>query len=345
MSDIPEADRAGHSPHPRDVFDLLGHAKAEKTFLQAGASGRLHHAWLITGGEGIGKATLAYRMIRHLLGSRSLLDGTLDVPADDVAAGRISAQGHGNLHVVRRPFDPKRKKLKTEIPVSSIRELSAFFRETAAEAGVPRVGLIDKADELNASSENAVLKLLEEPPEDGFLFLLADAPGRLLPTIRSRCLSLDLRPVPDAELRPWVQSRTGLSGKDLERVLFLSRGSPGRALSLAERKREVVDAVSDLAESWVSGRRAGDVALVNSLAGPKLADARPLFWAALQDVLAAFARHDGDESWPLPFARPPRGRDWLRLWHEAVERERLESEINMDPRASLLDTLGDLRVA
>ena len=340
MADLPQADQAEGCPHPRDVYDLLGHERAEATFLKAEAAGRLHHAWLITGPAGVGKATLAYRMIRHLLGGRSLLEGGLDIPADDPVSGRIAAQGHGNLHVVKRPYDDKGKKLKSEIPVAAIRKLTDFFQETAAEEGLPRIGLIDKGDELNTSSENAVLKLLEEPPENGMLILLADAPGRLLPTIRSRCLSLDLRPVPDAQLSPWAAARTGLSGQDLERIVWLSRGSPGRAMALHSARDEVVKPLSAVAEALAGGRRVNAMMLVGGLSGVKNRRERALFWAGLQDILAEAARLSGGEEWGAPFPAPKSPQDWARLYGEAVERERLEAEINMDQRASLLEILA-----
>ena len=343
MSDIPEADRRADAPHPRDTFDLLGHERAEQVFLKAIASGRLHHAWLITGASGIGKATLAYRMIRHLLGGRSLLETSLDIPESDPVAGRISARGHGNLHVVTRPYDTKTKKLKSEVPVASIRALTDFFHETAAESGLPRIGLIDKADELNTSSENAVLKLLEEPPEQGMLFLLADSPGQLLPTIRSRCLNLDLRPVPTAQLRPWLASRTEL-GDRLDRVVWLARGAPGLALAWA-KDDVAMKAIDQFASILADPRATKPVQLVQPLVGVKARDSRDLFWGGVQDLLSAASAQAGGADWTAPFPEPRASESWRSLWQQSLERERVTDEINMDARAALLDLISDARAA
>ena len=341
---LPESDKADGSPHPRDVYRLLGHETAEATFLKAVQSGRLHHAWLITGPSGVGKATLAYRMIRFLLGGRSLLSG-LDIGQEDAVAGRIAAQGHGNLFVVRRPYDPKTKKIKSEIPVSEIRRLSDFFRETASEEGRPRIGLIDKADDLNTNSENAVLKLLEEPPENGMLFLLADAPGRLLPTIRSRCQSLDLRPVPSSEIKAWLSGHADVSSDDVELAVALSRGAPGRALSLARSSEAVLRPLRVFSDGIARGTRGADIVMASSLSGAKAADNRALFWGALQDYLASAAVADSGGEWRLSLPEPKAGTNWSRLHSEAVARERLEQEINMEQRASLLDFLSEIRAA
>ena len=344
MSDeLPQSDKAEGCAHPRETFQLLGHAKAEATFIKSVQSGRMHHAWLISGPSGVGKATLAYRMIRYLLGGRGLL-GDLDIPSDDPVAGRIAAQGHGNLFVVKRPYDTKSKKLKSEIPVAEIRRLTEFFRETAAEEGLPRIGLIDKADELNANSENAVLKLLEEPPDGSVLILLADAPGRLLPTIRSRCFQLDLRPVPEPELKRWLAAQR--SDEDhAELAVQLSRGAPGRAVALLQSSQSVLEPLTQFAESLSKGGAGRDLGMVSGLSGARFAADRALFWSVLQDYLALAAKHAAGQAWTLPLSPPPSNVDWRMLHTEAIERERLESDINMEQRSSLLDFLGQVRAA
>ena len=223
--------------------------------------------------------------------------------------------------------------------------MTDFFQETASEEGRPRIGLIDKADELNRSSENAVLKLLEEPPNGGMLILLADAPGRLLPTIRSRCMSLDLRPVPDAQLSPWLSARTDVKGEALAQLVWLSRGSPGRAMALLQAEDEVLAPLLSFANSLAGKQRVMDLAMVSKLSGARVARERALFWAGLQDLLAGYARANAGEAWDAPFAQPTVQSDWASLHAEAVARERLEGAINMDQRASLLDFIARVRAA
>ena len=132
IEEYPEADRAPGCPHPRETYDLIGHSEAEKRFLKAQASGRLHHAWLITGAPGVGKATLAYRMMRHILGGQSLLKDSMNIPESDPVAQRVESLGHGNLMLLRRPYDFKLKKIRTEIPVDDVRAMGKFFQGTAA---------------------------------------------------------------------------------------------------------------------------------------------------------------------------------------------------------------------
>ena len=142
--EYPEADRAAGCAHPREVYELIGHEAAERKFIAAREADRLHHAWLITGGPGIGKATLAYRMIRSILGGQSRLEQSLDIPASDPVSQRVESLGHGDLFVLRRPYDHKLKKLRSEIPVSEARGLTEFFSKRPSEGGV--AGLPDRLD-------------------------------------------------------------------------------------------------------------------------------------------------------------------------------------------------------
>jgi len=300
---------------------------------------------MITGPSGVGKATLAYRMARALLGGRSLLEGGLDIPANDPVAQRIASQGHGNLRVLRREYDFKTKKVPAEIKVDQARQFVRFFQETPSEQDARRVGIIDKVDDMNASSANAILKIIEEPPERGVVIILADAPGRLLPTIRSRCVNIDLRPVADAQLRPWLAARTEL-GEPFDKVLWLSRGSPGRAMAYANALDSVVASLSRVADIMASSAsRGNDVVLAGKFSGAKVVEERELFWSGAQDLLASAARASGGEVWDAPFARPDTSRDWQSVWAEAIAREKIEADINMDARTSLLDMLGRVRAA
>ncbi len=194
---IEEADRLEGAPHPRQTRELIGHAEAQRQILSAWESGRFPHAILIGGPEGIGKATLAYRIARFVLAGGPA-EG-LDVPADHPVARQIEAQAHPDLLVLRRVWNEDTKKLRTEIRVEDVRKTVSFFGSTSAYGGY-RVSIVDSADELNRAGANALLKILEEPPPKSLLVIVSHSPGRLLPTIRSRCRRVSLRPLSAPEV-------------------------------------------------------------------------------------------------------------------------------------------------
>jgi DNA polymerase-3 subunit delta' len=185
-------------PHPRETTAFFGHAAAERALLDAYRGGRIPHAWLIGGPPGIGKATLAYRMARFVLAhpdpSAPAVEAaaSLAVDPDDRAARRIAARAHGGLLVLERT-EGESGALRTVITVDEVRRTIGFFGRTAAEGGW-RVCIVDSAELQYPQGSNALLKILEEPPARALLLLVSHAPGRLLPTIRSRCRMLPLRP-------------------------------------------------------------------------------------------------------------------------------------------------------
>ena len=200
---LPEADRLEGFPHPRETRTLIGHEAVERELSEAFAGGRMHHAWLIVGPEGVGKATLAYRLARHVLArpdERDPAGQSLEIAPETAAARQIRALSHPGLLVLRRPYDVRSKRIAASIPVDVVRRLKSFLGLTAAE-GTWRVVIVDAADELNINAANALLKSLEEPPTRALFLLVASEPSRLLPTIRSRCRRLDLAPLTGEALR------------------------------------------------------------------------------------------------------------------------------------------------
>ena len=347
-AEYPEADRAPSCAHPRETYNLIGHGAAEAQFIAAKTSGRLHHAWLISGPKGVGKATLAYRMIRSMLGGKSLLNGTLDIPTEDPVSQRIEAQGHGNLFVLRRPYNQKTKKLRSEIPVDSVRAMNSFFENTPAEDGLPRIALIDTMDEMNRSAENAILKTLEEPPENALILLLAHSAGRLLPTIRSRCLSLKLRPIPRAEIQPWLLEQVNEDPQIIDAAIGLSRGGPGKAVALAQNADYVLKPLTRFLSSLERGDASADHILSNMLAARDKTDARDLFWDCLQDILQEQASFTVTGEWnsafkPLPTVKSPEA--WMALWEKIGHWQTVESAINMDKKTVMLTALSEIRAA
>jgi DNA polymerase-3 subunit delta' len=221
------------APEPRANPILLGHAEAEATILDAIRAGRMHHAWLITGPEGVGKATLAYRFARRLLAGQPSEDSLALDPTNPVFR-RVAANSHADLLTIERVFNEKTKRMKTQIAVEDVRKINGFMSLTPAEGGW-RVVVVDGAEELNQASANALLKILEEPPPRAILLLVCAAPGRLLPTIRSRCRRLRLTPLADAPMDQLLgQYLPQLGADERGRLITLAEGSPGRAITLAE---------------------------------------------------------------------------------------------------------------
>jgi DNA polymerase-3 subunit delta' len=254
MSD--EADDSG-TPHPRESLALFGHADAEQTLLDAYRSGRIPHAWLIGGPRGIGKATLAYRLARFVLAHPDSSApevqkaASLAVAEDNPAARRIASESHSDLLALERGLNDKGK-LRQDIAVDDVRRSVSFFGSTAGEGGW-RVAIVDSVDELNAAGANALLKVIEEPPARSLLLLISHAPGRVLPTIRSRCRRLLLRPLEQAEVAQAAANALGRSASDPDIVeaAAASDGSVDRALALLDGpalalRQKVLDALGQL---------------------------------------------------------------------------------------------------
>lgn len=211
---------------------LIGHDAAERELLTAWNGGRMPHAWLFAGPQGVGKETLAYRLARYVLAGAPQRD-TLDVAADDAVSRRVASGGHADLKTVRVGFDDKRKRERSEIVVDDIRGLGDFLRLTPGEGGW-RVAIVDSAERMNRNAANALLKVLEEPPARALLILVCHAPGRLPATVRSRCGTLRLGPLArDQAIQLFGSWRTGLDDASIATLADLADGSPGRALALA----------------------------------------------------------------------------------------------------------------
>jgi DNA polymerase III subunit delta' len=204
----------------------------------------MHHAWLITGPEGVGKATLAYRFARRLLaGSPEAHSLALD-PANSIFR-RVAAGSHADLLTIERVLNEKTKRMKTQIAVEDVRRINGFMSLTPAEGGW-RVVVVDGAEDLNGASANALLKILEEPPARAILLLVCAAPGRLLPTIRSRCRRLRLTPLADEPMGQLLaQYLPQLGAQERGRLITLAEGSPGRAMMLAQDEGLKIAALVD----------------------------------------------------------------------------------------------------
>ncbi len=259
----PEEGRTG-APEPGVNPDLRGHGAAEETLVRAFRSGRLPHAWLITGPRGIGKATLAYRCARFILAQggegqgaeQSLFGvdptpGSLHLDPTHPVFRRVASGGHADLRVLIRGVNEKTGKPRSEIPVLDVRRLGDFLHMTASEGGW-RIVIIDPVDELNRSAANAVLKVLEEPPANALLLLVCHAPGNVPATIRSRCCHLPLSPLPEAVVAELLADYVpDVPPDDRAALTRLAEGSIGGALDLAAGGglalyRELIGVMGDL---------------------------------------------------------------------------------------------------
>ncbi len=308
---------------------LVGHEAAEATLVAEAMAGRLHHAWLIAGPMGIGKATLAFRFARWLLAG---CPGTrLEVADTDPVSRRVAAGTHADLLAIGRSFDEKRQRHRTEIVADDVRPIGDFLRRTAAEGGW-RVVILDDADLLNRHAANALLKILEEPPPRAVLVLVSSSPGRLLPTIRSRCRLLRLAPLEPAQMMLALE-RLLPEESEVDRGLLadLAHGAPGRAVELA---REDGLALTELIRNLLDGSASG-------VAGYEVADrilrkerGFATFLALLGDAISErtrrTTRRGGTRS----------GTDWLAVW-QSLHRLRTDAErFNLDKRQALLSSLS-----
>jgi len=351
-------------------FNLLGHETAERIFLESFRANRLHHAWLITGPRGIGKASLAHKIARFLLHNppNDQSDNSSDNPglfaeepvADSLATDPnsrcnkiISAGGHGDVIVIDRQINEKTGKMRAEIIIDDVRKLQGFFAMTSLDGGW-RVAIIDSADEMNRNAANALLKLLEEPPKNTLLILVAHAPGRLLPTIRSRCRKLRLNPLL-AEIVGEILRRKypDIPPDEIAGYATLSDGSPGLVTNLIEYQGlelyiQLLDILATLPQL--------DVPLVHKLAdglATKNAEQKYiLFCQLLTSFINRLIRHvaaiqsnrkspitpvfDGEADLMIRLGRSFPLDQWGELWEKIIIKT---GRINLDRKQVVLNIL------
>lgn len=315
---------------PRGAYHRLHDERPEAALLDAIERGRLHHAWLLTGPEGLGKATFAYRAARRLLGaapdpSRGLLGSD---PADRVCR-LIEQDAHPDLLVLERQTEGGRT--KKNISVEEARALPEFFSKSPSMAPY-RVAIIDAADDLNPNSANALLKTLEEPPERGVLFLVAHSPARLLVTIRSRCRRLAFKTWHAGDVARMLEHQEGLKPGDAQALALMSGGSPGRAIRLAGQGALEIDATARALVLGEAPDEAEMLRFADGLRGGEGQERLELMFARLADAVRERAEGERPEAW---------GALWDRLNRTPGE----AAALNLDRADVLFSALADIRRA
>lgn len=355
-------------PEPRKNLELLGHDGAERTVLDAWNAGRMPHAWLITGPRGIGKATFAYRVARFVLaqdGQGAADDGpglfgdalppavpeTLAIDPDHPVVARVAASGHADLRVLEPNMPhPDHGRPSRQIVVGHVRKAVRFTNMTSAEEGW-RVILVDPADELNANAQNAILKSLEEPPANVLFLLVCNAPGRLLPTIRSRCRRVGLDPlVPEIVADLLFRYCPDLPDNDRQALAQLSGGSVGDALALAdsgglELYQTVVKLLGSLDNPDIPGIHAlGDtISRAGQQASDRFATLRHLIGQWLARLVIAGAQAElppeivpGEGRISAQFlARAPLDQ-WVEVWEKVTGLMARADSANLDRKQTII---------
>lgn len=359
--DIPEPDRVEGAPHPRMAAGLFGQDAAEATFLQAFNSKRLHHGWLISGPRGVGKATLAWRIARFLVSqpvdnAEALLPRpaatSLAVDLAQPLQRRIAALSEPRIFLCRRPWDAKAERLKQDITVDEVRKVKGFFNLSAADGG-RRVVIVDAADEMNNSAANALLKILEEPPENATLLLVSHRPLSLLPTIRSRCRTLACRSLLPDDLAQAMQAAGFAPDNQTEALATLAAGSVGEAIRLLADDGVGLFASLIRLFSDPKGRmdRGLAIALAESCTG-KAGQPRYDMALRLLSILLHRLATSGVSGPPQPpahkdeaavlarlSASPIAARQWAELAQLLAARAAHGRAVNLDPASVILDML------
>lgn len=344
IDEAPESDAYPDAPHPRHAKALVGHSTAEAEMLAAYRSGRLAHAWLIGGPQGIGKATLAWRMARFVLANpdpaapavRQASD--LSVGPNQQAARLIEAMAHPDFSLVRREWRSSTKNFSTEIAVDTVRKATQVFQLAPAFGGW-RVCIVDSADDLNRNSANALLKLIEEPPERSLFLIVAHRPGQVLPTIRSRCRKLKLDLLTKAEVvevvrglgRPWSE----MGEATIAKAAAHAEGSAREALARLSPDAEGVGA---LIEKTLAGLPRTDprtvLKLADALAGRAAQESYEAFHRSLYQALADFALKDA--------TTVVRAEEYGALWDRIRQAARETDSLNLDRRLHIITLFNDI---
>ncbi|MDQ3143537.1 MAG: DNA polymerase III subunit delta' [Pseudomonadota bacterium] len=310
---------------------IVGHDRPVGQFLDAWATRRLHHAWLITGPRGVGKASFARAAAKRVLADAAgpASEAELAVGDDHPTAHLLSAGSHPDFRLLERVENKTGTALQRNISVDQVRSLADMLGVTPSMSPW-RAIVIDSADDLEASAANALLKMLEEPPANTIFFIVAHAPGRLLPTIRSRCRRLEFELLADDVMTPLLNSL--IPNGNSAGLIRLAGGSPGRAvqgaaLDLAPLEAEARTIMAEGDPD--NGRRSR---LASSLSGKAAQDRYAAFLQLVPGLIASEARS----------AEEPRRSRALDAYSRARETAALAPRLSLDPGATMFELGGIL---
>ena len=356
-------DQITGAPHPRDTAMIFGQSAAQTAFLDAFSTGRLHHGWLLRGPKGVGKSTLAWQIARFLLANPPVAPGdmfgasdaprSLFVDPEHPVSRRINAGAEGGLKSVTRTPNPTTERLRDQIVVDDIRRLGGFFQMSAAEGG-RRVVIIDAADEMNTSAANALLKMLEEPPENAILLLISHQPSRLLPTIRSRCRTLRLGALSQVDIDAILATQElEIDAAEMGALSTLSAGSAGEAMRLAQHNgpalyHQILGLIAQapkidrpsaikFSEQYTARTSSEDLDILGLMFDRVLS--RLAVFGATGNTPAELVHSGEIEIFSKLCPTPQSAKDWAELCQELSNRFQHGRAVNLDPVALVLDMI------
>lgn len=314
---------------------ISGQDKAVEQFRAAWDSRALHHAWLLAGPRGVGKAHFAgdaaVRLLSEAAGPPVDLPA-IETPEEHPIAKLIAAGSHPDLRWLERLENEKTGNLARNITVAQVRELGEFLALTPALSSW-RVVVIDSVDDLEKSAANALLKMLEEPPPNTVFLLVSHAPGRLLPTIRSRCRRLEFHALSDDAMASVLEVQLPeINGAERQRLIPLAGGSVGRALAFAslELASLETDALAILREGDPDNNRRSNLA--GQLARKTAADRYSAFLEMLPSLIAREARG----------LAPPQRERAIDAYEKVRELTAIAPRLSLDPAATVFQLGGIL---
>ena len=334
---------------PQNNFFLLGQEEAEKAILDAYNNQTLHNSWLISGEKGIGKATFAYKFARFLL-DEGRGKNSLNTSPNSVSNRLISSGSHPDLKVIERDYiETDRKKLikairdgeamnETDmqnlkksafIRIDDVRTIHEFMAKKSSQNGW-RVVIIDSIDDMNTAAANALLKILEEPPARSILMLISHNVGRLLPTIKSRCSKLVLKPLKEENIVSLLRRyRPQLSEEEIKGLAAIASGSIGKALNYADGQAlKVYKGLQDIIYAKQKFKIDDLLAWVNSA----VADENSYNLAC--ELILKFCSDN--------IAGSAQVEEMASAWENAVHCFRQAESLNMDKKQVLINVIGRL---